>query len=272
MIKLIALDLDDTLLDKNKNISYRNLQAIKEVLDKKIKIIIATGRPYFRVKPILEKLNILDDRNYEITFNGGSITNANHTTTYYEKTINNQKLKKISEAARKLDVCFNVYYHNQIYTSKIEPSILGLPVYQGIQFSYLSEDQIDTLVAAHKVIFADKEEKIKSIKQLVLHELQNDFSIVQSTPHFLEILPMHISKGEALKNLCMKLEIKPEEVMSIGDAENDVSMFDYAEICVAMGNAVSALKEKATFITKTCEEDGVAYAISTLLREEQNVE
>jgi len=272
MIKLIALDLDDTLLDKNKNISYQNLQAIKTVLDKKIKIIIATGRPYFRVKPILEKLNILDNHNYVITFNGGSITNGDHTTTYYEKTINNQNLKKISEVARKLDVCFNVYYHDQIYTSKIEPSILALPVYQGIQFSYLNEKQMDTLVAAHKVILADKEEKIKSIKHLVLNKLQNDFSIVQSTPNFLEILPMHISKGEALKKLCTKLKVKPEEVMAIGDAENDVSMFDYAKICVAMGNAASILKEKATFITKTCEEDGVAYAISMLLQEEQNVE
>ncbi len=270
MIKLIALDLDDTLLDKNKNISYQNLQAIKEALDKKIKIIIATGRPYFRVKPILEKLNILDDYHYVITFNGGSITNGNHTITYYEKTISNQKLKKISEVARKFNVCYNVYYHDQIYTSKIEPSILQLPVYQGIHFSYVNEEQIDTLVAAHKVILADKEEKIKTIKQLVLDELQNDFSIVQSTPNFLEILPMHTSKGEALKNLCMKLEIKPEEVMAMGDAENDVSMFDYAKTCVAMGNAVDTLKEKATFITKTCEENGVAYAIKMLLQEEKN--
>ena len=64
MIKLIVIDLDDTLLDKKKNISFKNIQAIQEAIANHIQIVIASGRPYFRVKPILEKLGMLNNKNY----------------------------------------------------------------------------------------------------------------------------------------------------------------------------------------------------------------
>ena len=106
MIKLIAIDLDDTLLNKKKEISSRNVSAINNAVTNNVKIVLATGRPYFRVKPILEKLNLLDDNQVVITLNGGYICNATNNKTLYENVLNNQDIVKIIEVINNTKLCF----------------------------------------------------------------------------------------------------------------------------------------------------------------------
>lgn len=272
MIKLMAVDLDDTLLDKQKEISLENIKAIHKAKSKNIKIVIASGRPFFRIKPILEILGLDKREDYVIAFNGGIITNGLNGEVFYERTINNQSLRAIYDVLRKYDLCFNVYQDDVIYTSKLEDSIVKLPVYKGIDFIYQTEKEINEVKYAHKVILADRKEKIEKYKNLIVKELGNDFSIVRTTPNFLEILPKGTSKGGSLKQIRKMLNISRENVMAIGDAENDLSMFDEASISVAMENATNDLKEKATFITKSCEESGVACAILKFISEEKKDE
>lgn len=272
MIKLIVIDLDDTLLDKKKNISFKNIQAIQEAIANHIQIVIASGRPYFRVKPILEKLGMLNNKNYVITFNGGITSNGTNSEILDERKLDIHDLQEILKTARKYGLCFNVYQERHIYTSKIEQSILKLPVYQGVDFIYQTDEEMNQITYAHKVIFADLEMKINESKPNVIADLGKKFTIVQSTPNFLEILPLNTSKGEALKHLAKSLGINKKEIMAIGDAENDLSMFDVAETKVAMANAISELKEKATFITKSCEENGVAWAIFHMIQGENRNE
>lgn len=272
MIKLIAIDLDDTLLNKEKEISLANVNAISKARLKGIKVVIASGRPFFRISPILEALGLKTANDYVIAFNGGRVTNGLNSVVFYEKTINNQSLKSIYDVLRKYDLCFNVYQDSFIYTSKLEDSITELPVYKGINFIHLSEEGMNNLAYAHKVIFADSKEKIEKYKDLIIHRLGNDFSIVRTTPNFLEILPKGTSKGEMLKKICGMMNINKENVMAIGDEENDLSMFNEASISVAMENATNSIKERATFITKSCEESGVAYAILNFISEDNKNE
>lgn len=272
MIRFIAIDLDDTLLDKKKNISFQNRQAIQKAIANHIYIVIASGRPYFRVKPILEQLNMVNGDNYVITFNGGVISNATNQLLVCEKRLSNQDIQNIFTISKRYDLCCMVYQGNQIYSVQLEPSILRLPVYQGIDFTFQNHEKIGQIAYAHKIIFASEEEKIKRYKQNVISELGKTFTIVQSTPNFLEILPLNTSKGEAIQTLAKSLGITKEEIMVIGDAENDVSMFEVAHVKVAMANAISDLKQKATFITKSCEEDGVAYAIFHILQGDKHNE
>ena len=118
MIKLIAIDLDDTLLNKKKEISSRNVSAINNAVTNNVKIVLATGRPYFR-----EKLNLLDDNQVVITLNGGYICNATNNKTLYENVLNNQDIVKIIEVINNTKLCFNVYCGDNIYTEKLEEKL-----------------------------------------------------------------------------------------------------------------------------------------------------
>ncbi len=85
--------------------------------------------------------------------------------------------------------------------------------------------------------------------------------MLKSAPYFLEILDKRVNKGTGVKSLADVLGIKPEEIMAIGDQENDIAMIEYAGVGVAMDNAIPSVKEVANFVTKSNLEDGVAFAI-----------
>ena len=93
----------------------------------------------------------------------------------------------------------------------------------------------------------------------------NDYTVVQSTPNFLEVLPNNTTKGIGLQEIANIFNYSKDEIMAIGDAENDISMLEFAKYKVAMKNANDSVKKIANFITKSCEEDGVAFAIEKVL-------
>lgn len=264
MIKLIAIDLDDTLLNKKKEISSRNVSAINNAVTNNVKIVLATGRPYFRVKPILEKLNLLDDNQVVVTLNGGYICNATNNKTLYENVLNNQDIVKIIEVINNTKLCFNAYCGDNIYTEKLEEKIKELPVYDGINFIFKSNDELKHLNYAHKIIVASSADNITKHKNYIVDKL-NDYTVVQSTPNFLEVLPNNTTKGIGLQEIANIFNYSKDEIMAIGDAENDISMLEFAKYKVAMKNANDSVKKIANFITKSCEEDGVAFAIEKVL-------
>lgn len=264
MIKLIAIDLDDTLLNKKKEISSKNILAVNKASQKNIKIVIATGRPYFRVIPILKKLNLLNDSQVVITLNGGYICNGTNTKVLHEKLLNNEDITKIIKIINITKLCFNVYWRENIYTERIEEEIKKLPVYDGIKFSFINNKELKKLTYAHKIIVASSANKIEKYKDYFVRKLKN-YTVVQSTPNFLEILPKNTDKGEGLKELTKIYGYDKSEIMAIGDAENDIPMLEFAQMKVAMQNADEKVKKIANFITRSCEENGVAFAIEKLL-------
>jgi len=92
-------------------------------------------------------------------------------------------------------------------------------------------------------------------------EVKEKYTVLKSAPYFLEILDKRVNKGTGVKSLADALGIKPEEIMTLGDQENDIAMLEYAGLGVAMENAIPSVKEVANFVTKSNLEDGVAYAI-----------
>lgn len=262
MIKLIALDLDDTLLNHNKEISVDNRQAIKRALDKGIKIVIASGRPYFRVKPILKELELDNSNHYVITYNGGRISNGDESVIYTNHIIEQPNLNKITDLIESLKLHYTVYQERDVYATSILDVIRDKPVFRGLLFKIVSKTKIKQISFANKVIVADMADAISSNREKIEEVLGSSYNILRSTPNFLEILPIEASKGLALKELIKMLNINEEEVMAIGDEENDLSMFSCAGYKIAMGNANPQLKEAATFVTLDQENSGVAAAIN----------
>ena len=221
MIKLIAIDLDGTLLDEQKRISRKNCQIIKRLIGDQIQVVIASGRPYFRVKKILQKLNLDTSDHYVVTYNGGSISLADGSQILDEKYLTNEEIKTIINFLTQYQCCYNLYYQDDIYTTALNPKIAKMKVFKGIKFKYTTLNTLLAMHKANKIILADDKTIIDEIKNHLPKDLVESFNIVRSTPNFLEFLPKNSSKGLAIKTIAKKLNITEDEIMVIGDEEND---------------------------------------------------
>ena len=132
---------------------------------------------------------------------------------------------------------------------------------QKVKFEKRTIVELKKMDYANKIILADEEKTIDEIQTKIPLELNNQYNIVRSTPYFLEFLPNHVSKGNAIIILAQILNIDTDEIMVIGDEENDLSMFCCAKIKVAMKNANLQIKKRANFITESNNNSGVARAI-----------
>ena len=112
-----------------------------------------------------------------------------------------------------------------------------------------------------KVMMIDEPAILDKAIARIPPEVKEKYTVLKSSPYFLEILDKRVNKGTGVKSLADVLGIKAEEVMAIGDQENDIAMIEYAGVGVAMDNAIPAVKEVANFVTKSNLEDGVAWAI-----------
>ena len=110
-------------------------------------------------------------------------------------------------------------------------------------------------------MMVDKPERLDQAVSQIPDEIRSRYTIMKSAPYYLEILDKRVNKGEGVKVLAEKLGIARENVMTLGDQENDIAMLEYAGLGVAMGNAIESVKAISQFVTKSNREDGVAYAV-----------
>lgn len=263
MIRLIALDLDDTLLRKDKTISWANQKAIAFAKSQGIKIVIASGRPLFRIKPILETLGLIEDENYLIALNGGCIATT-HQTILYQKQLMLQDIQCILYELLNRHLSFLMYQGDHIYTNQLDVHLRQLSIFQGVALKECPIVELQQASNASKLIVVDTQAQLDRYQPELVAALPH-YTVVRTTPYFLEILPHHVNKGTALEFLASYLHILPQEMMAIGDAENDIPMLKMVGMGVAMANATEEVKQVARYITLSCEEDGVAYAIQNII-------
>ncbi|MGY0373104.1 sugar-phosphatase [Clostridium sp. JNZ J1-5] len=265
MYKLIALDMDGTLLKEDKTISKENYEAIQSAREKGVKIVLTTGRPKKGIENYLEELDLVDDDEYCITYNGSLIENSKTGEILTKTLMTLDDAHFLYELSKKLDVdihaltttgCISPRYNK--YT-ELEVSMNNIP------FEEVDFNTIDPSTEIVKFLFVGSEEKISSVIEQLPRELYEKYTIVRSYPLFLEFLDKNVSKGAAVKTLAERLEIKQSEVICIGDAGNDIHMIQYAGLGVAMGNAFPEVKKAANYITLTNEEDGVAHIIDKFI-------
>ena len=262
MIKLIAIDLDGTLLDDNKNISLENKEAIRKCKEQGIKVVIATGRPINGVLPILRELSLTSNDDYVITYNGAKVFNVGTKHNIFTSTVDGNACMAIYNESRRLGLHYHAFRENEElitvdhnpYTD-IEARINGV-IDHVYDFSLIKPQ--DKFI---KIMLVDSKENIDAAIPRVLDEYKKKFTMVRSSDIFLEFLNPNTSKGLALEVLCKHLGIKRDEAMAIGDAGNDLPMILKAGIGVAMENSSADVKLKADYITESNLNSGVAKAI-----------
>lgn len=257
-IKLIAFDLDGTLLNDERELSENNIKAIKKLLNNDIKIVIATGRPFAGFSRFLRQLDILHEDNYSIT-NTGSIIREN--IDYGNIKLNAMDLndylfiKKITENYDDIQVAF--YTDDYLYIDEQNPNEAFIHDKNILRMETRSTDAYSNEPICRINVMGEKELLDKFQKENLI-VLEKKYATMRNETFSFEILNKDSSKGKGLEYLSEYLNIERDEIMAFGDNVNDVDMIEYAGVSVAMKNGKDVLKTKADYIAEPNSDDGVA--------------
>lgn len=262
-IKLIAIDIDGTLLTSHHQVTNEVKEALHLAQKQGVKIVLCTGRPYLGVKKIVQELGLTKEEDYVITYNGSLVLNCKTKEKISLFELTHDDYLDVDMMARKLGSSLLTETEEAIYTSNrdISPYTIHEAYLTTMPLKYRTPEEITSDLDIVKMMMVNDPEKLKVIEEKLPESFRERFTIVKSAPFFLEILNKEVSKGSALKKLAQHLGLTAEEVMAIGDNENDIPMLQYAGLGVAMGNAKEEIKKHAQKVTKTNDENGVAFAL-----------
>lgn len=262
MYKLIAIDMDGTLLREDKSVSERTKNAIKLAKEKGVYVVIATGRPIDGVSRYLEELDMLGENDYVLSYNGGLVLKTKSREVVSKTALTGADLHYLHNLSKELGVNIHAFSEvhglmtpkNSKYT-EVEANINGIKIAIN-DYSDIEDDH-----SIIKVMMIDEPEVLQKAIDNLPKEVYEKYTVVRSAPFFLEFLNKKVNKGTGVELLAKHLNIKQEEIMTFGDAGNDLDMIVYAGMGVAMANAFDEVKEAANYITDSNENDGVAKAI-----------
>ncbi|MEH7108310.1 MULTISPECIES: sugar-phosphatase [Bacillaceae] len=267
MYKLVAIDMDGTLLNDRKEVTNEVKDAIQAAKARGVKVVLCTGRPIVGVHSFIEDLKLNEEDDYVITFNGALVQNTHTNEVVSQTSLTYGDLKVLYDLSKQIQSPLHFFDSDNLYTPNKE--INRYTVHEAymnqIPLHYRTLDEVPEDMMIPKVMFIDEPERLNKVIANIPNSFKEQYTMVQSAPFFLEILHPTVNKGNAVKQLAEKLSIKREEVICIGDGENDLSMVEYAGCGVAMGNAEPSVKKAAEFQTLSNNENGVAYAIEKLI-------
>ena len=291
MIKLIASDMDGTLLNHNHKIPKENVKLINFAKNQGIEFVVATGRAYYEALPALNEENINCD---VISFNGGIVYDKNSNIISITPMLPKDLYYTI-EILKSFDISYQLYTKNTIYTTSIETDInayidlirsngyepdvehLRAEAQQKLDVGYITEVENIELYLNEKenpsikiIAISNDISKLKNAAKLLSEN--TSISVTSSGANNIEIMHKNATKGEALKEIAKIYGINLENAVAIGDNLNDQAMLDIVGYSVAMKNGNTILKEQAKYVTeKTNSEGGVADTIFKLIEENNEI-
>lgn len=261
--KMIVLDCDGTLLNSKKEISETTKKALVSAMDRGIKVMLASARPFYRLKPMLETLgsNVADQ--YTIAFNGGLIMNNTETEIILSRSFAAEQMKRIIEVGDEAGTMMFLYTQNAILANRDDPKYRQKN--PDVAFYVCDLHEVDfAKTEIFKVAYVNKPDVTVQLRTNLPTDMYDNFEISSSVPQFVEFTPKDVTKAYALKLLCEKMNISADEVVAFGDEDNDLPMLNFSGFGIAMGNAAQRVKNVADYVTTSNDEDGVARALAFL--------
>lgn len=256
MIKLVALDLDNTLLTNDKKISQVNEQALKKLMTKGVKVVLCTGRPINAIWHYIEQLGLTNDDDFTITFNGALVINNTSREALAKQGLTKTNLVPLHDFCEAKGFPMDVLDFDQVYpVTDLVKSIYQLG--GGIKFAPMTFDELPDHLYA-KVVAAQEPAVLDKMIAALTPELHEQYHIARSQPHILEFLSTTTDKSVGLHALLQHFGWDESNLMAFGDAENDAGMLKAASVGVAMANAIPEITAITNYHTGTNGEDGVA--------------
>ncbi len=265
--KVLALDIDGTLVTSEKEISAPTLEALLDIQEKGYHVVLASGRPTGGMIRYAEALQLEKYGNYVLSFNGARITNWKTKEVIYNQSVPQQLIPELYQIAVDNGVGIVAYIGGDKIIAGTEPNeymemearLNRLPIEFVPDFpSYVTFPTNKCLMAGDPEILAHMEKELqKKYHGLLL--------ITRSEPYFLEFMPMNVDKAHSLTHLMSSLGLTTENLICCGDGFNDISMITVAGLGVAMENAQEAVKSAADYITASNDDNGIVHVINKFL-------
>ncbi len=265
--KLLALDVDGTLLNSDNQISERTLATLIKIQQMGIRIVLASGRPTYGLLPLAKQLGMGSYGGYIISYNGGQIINANNGEILFERRINPEMLPFIEKKADKGGFPMFTYHDDELIANTADNvHIIKEAELNNLKLIVEPELSITIDFAPCKcVIASDDEEALKDLEEHWKKRLSGSMDVYRSEKFFLEVVPCGIDKATTLAALLEILSIPNSEVIAIGDGVCDVSMIQSAGLGIAMKNAQHSVKACADHVTESNDDDGVAIILDKVI-------
>ncbi|EOT44942.1 sugar-phosphatase [Enterococcus columbae] len=262
-IKLIAIDIDGTLINNQHQITPEVKEALQAAKAQGVKVVLCTGRPLPGVLNYLNELDLFSGEDYVISYNGSLVQNTSTKEIVSQHGLTLADYNDLEYLSRKIGVHLHATTEDTMFTANrdISPHTVREAYLVNMPVKYRTPAEMGEELNIIKIMMIDDEEILDAGIKQIPQEYFERFTIVKSSPYFLEILNKNVNKGIALESLAQFLNLSADEVMAIGDNENDLPMINYAGIGVAMGNATDNVKKHADVITASNEEHGVAQAV-----------
>ena len=263
MYKLIVIDLDNTLLNNEHQISQFNREVIKKVQAKGIEVIIATGRMYVSAQPYINELTLKTEA---IVYNGAMVKDITSGQVKYHKPIDKNIARVIIEDLKREGLHINLYQHDKLYVDQDNEYKKRYEEVSGVKAQIVDNlVELDFDDPTKLLIIEDDSDKHTYYQKYLREKYGNKIDVTESTKYFIEVGAKNVNKGKTLQQISQSKGIKQEEVMAIGDSFNDIEMLKYAGTAIAMQNAAEAVKQTADIIAPHHEEDGVAKILDKLV-------
>lgn len=257
-IKLVALDLDDTLLDHSNTISPRTREIIRQAVGQGVTVTVATGRMYCSALPFAQQLALDVPL---ITYNGALIKSALSGETLMHTPIEEETALQVLMLFKSKGWYIQSYLNDTLYVAELDEKARYYEKLAGVQAVAIGDALYTMKGTPTKLLALSEPGEIKLINETVNAAMGDKLYTAVSKPNYLEMANPAVNKGRALAFLAASLGIKQQEVMAVGDSVNDLDMLEYAGLGVAMGNASDKVKAAANAVTCGNDADGVAEAI-----------
>lgn len=289
MYKLVAIDLDGTMLNHYGEITPKTKEVVKKCIDNGIEIVLASGRPIDSIKAIAKELGI---EGYFIAGNGALVYDIKNDQTVYKNYMKKEKVLEIIKICEENSIAYNVYTDKTILTKGLKFNVLyyykenlkkeeekktNISIVENMYDYVKNSEEQDflkiTICDENSSIFNSIIKKIKEINEIEVLEVSHmSRKIIQQGTEeipveyfYTEISANHVDKWDAIQFLMKKLELKREEIMAIGDNINDKKMIENAKLGIAMKGSTPNVINVADDVTETNDNEGVAKALEKYL-------
>ena len=250
-VKLIALDLDDTLLNDDRQITDLTVRALQECAQKGIYVVLCSGRAENAILPFVRRLQIagLQTGRYLIAINGCSVFDLHKRQNIFCRKVDPDLLLRANELAEAAGLFSEVYTPDTIYYrketewTKLDVDLCGLKGQEVLDYENFLKQGFT------KMLIPGQPEELLRLQEILRGEFKERAVIFTSKPYFLEFLPPSCGKGEAVSWLANELNIPMQKTMGFGDSMNDESLIRMTGYGVAMCNGLDAIKQIARFVT-----------------------
>ena len=258
-IRLVAIDLDGTLLRTDKRLSKRAVRTVAEVTQQGVHVVLASARPPRTVREVYEYLGL---ETVQVNYNGALIHDLPRQRHLFHQPLTPRLAERIVKLARRVDpeVVISAEILDQWYTDYQDPTLQTETSKQQAP-DYLGPVQSFLNVPVTKLMLLAPPPRLEKVKQAVQRKFGRKVGLLVSDNHLLQIVHNEVDKAAALARVAEQYRIPRAQVMAIGDAPNDVGMLRWAGLGVAVHNAWEPARAAADCIVPSNDEDGVVYAL-----------